>query len=465
MNLKVASLCILGLVVAPLAVDAQTQPVGTASAGKVSARHETASAVGPVQSAHVRTVYIRLGSADADGLLYEPRNPGPKARVALVLSFPGNNNFASRPGPELAERGYRVLMVNYHGADESPEVYAPSISHGVQYMRSLRGVARVVIIGHSGGGHLLTFYQNVAEHGPAACRGPEKVYPCRGDKLNGLARPDGIILLDPAPGALHRMSSIDPAVDDRSGRRNPALDLFIAANGFNPASGRASYDAEFLRRFYAAQAARIEHTVNLALNRLSALQGGTGLFTDDEPFTVVGLSDANLGARPYHADLGLLAHTKQPHTLLRADGSRIESVVSVARPPSGLQVAKAAGTLLGMGVNTSVRSFLSNDAIRVTSGYGFTADDIVGVDWTSSINSTVGNAEGITVPALVMVMACHYLVVHGEIVFDHLRSNDKTLAAVEGAVHEFTPCRPEYGDTVKRTFDYVEDWLSKPGRF
>jgi hypothetical protein len=64
-----------------------------------------------------------------------------------------------------------------------------------------------------------------------------------------------------------------------------------------------------------------------------------------------------------------------------------------------------------------------------------------------------------------MVMSCHYLVVPGEIIFDHLRSKDKTYAAVEGAVHMFTPCRPEYGDTVKRTFDYVDSWLSRAGRF
>jgi len=56
-------------------------------------------------------------------------------------------------------------------------------------------------------------------------------------------------------------------------------------------------------------------------------------------------------------------------------------------------------------------------------------------------------------------------VVPDEIVFDHLGSKDKTLAFVEGAVHTFTPCRPEYGDTVKRAFDYVDAWLGKPGRF
>jgi hypothetical protein len=87
------------------------------------------------------------------------------------------------------------------------------------------------------------------------------------------------------------------------------------------------------------------------------------------------------------------------------------------------------------------------------------------MDWRSSFMSTAGNAEGITVPSLVMVMTCNDHIVHGEIEFDHLGAKDKTFAAVEGALHEFGPCKPQYGDTQKRLFDFVDAWLGKPGRF
>jgi hypothetical protein len=70
----------------------------------------------------------------------------------------------------------------------------------------------------------------------------------------------------------------------------------------------------------------------------------------------------------------------------------------------------------------------------------------VGIDWASAYYSTPGNAAGITVPALVLTMSCHYLVVPGEIVFGHLAASDKTYASVEGATHGFEPCKPEYGD-------------------
>ena len=52
-----------------------------------------------------------------------------------------------------------------------------------------------------------------------------------------------------------------------------------------------------------------------------------------------------------------------------------------------------------------------------------------------------------------------------EMVYDHSAAPDKEFVAVEGANHSFQPCRPEFGDTRTRTFDFVDAWLSKPGRF
>jgi hypothetical protein len=151
--------------------------------------------------------------------------------------------------------------------------------------------------------------------------------------------------------------------------------------------------------------------------------------------------------------------------LLKGDGSVAEVNLPSIRPATGTEFTKELNTLNILSENITVRKFLANDAIRTKPGYGFTADDIVGVDWGSSINSTPGDATGVTVPALVMVMTCHYLVVPGEIIFEHLASKDKTLVGVEGALHGFNACKPEYGDTVKRTFDYLDGWLSDARRF
>ena len=115
--------------------------------------------------------------------------------------------------------------------------------------------------------------------------------------------------------------------------------------------------------------------------------------------------------------------------------------------------------------NSTVRRFLAMSAIRLQKDFAFTEDDIVGVDWKSAMSSTPANAEGITVPTLVLSMTCHYLMVPDEIIFNHLAARDKQFVLVEGAAHGFTPCRPEYGDTSARTFDYVDAWLMQAGRF
>ena len=44
------------------------------------------------------------------------------------------------------------------------------MSTGVTYLRSLPGTTHVVLSGHSGGGHLVTLYGNISEHGSAACK-------------------------------------------------------------------------------------------------------------------------------------------------------------------------------------------------------------------------------------------------------------------------------------------------------
>lgn len=409
---------------------------------------------------HVR--YVRLG-AQGEGLLYEPAASGPKGRIALLFAHPNANVFNETPGRELARRGYRILMANYRGGGANDVDHLPTISRGIAWLRSLPGVTRVVVVGHSGGGHLIPRYQNVAEHGPAACSGPEKIYPCPGKELEGLQKADGMVLLDPTLGAFHQMSSVDPAVD--GDRRIAALDMFAAANGYDAATKTASYAPAFAARFYAAQSARNQRIVDAALARLRLVEAGKGRYTDDEPLVIDGMGVNAAGARLFQPDLAFVAHTRQPRTLLKADGSRSEAIVRTVRPPSGQQSAGNLRALHVMAQDTTVRDFLSDSAIRTGPDFAITADDIVGVDWHSAMTATPANAEGISVPSLVLTMGCHYLVVPGELIYEHLAAADKTYATVEGAVHVFTPCGAQYGDTVKRTFDFVDAWLAEPRRF
>jgi hypothetical protein len=404
----------------------------------------------------VRTVYLRVG-ASAEGLLYDPVSPGGKARVALIIARPDGDSFGVLPAREMARRGYRVLAVNRHGERSGEQDFAQPLSLAIGYLRSLPGVEHVIYVAHAGGGHLAAWYQNVAEHGPSACQGPEKIYPCQGEQLTDLAKLDGIVFLDPTLGAFHQMSSLDPATS--GDKRIAALDMFSATNGYDSKSGRAHYSEKFKKRFYAAQAARNADLLKEANARLSLLGQGKGQFADDEPLVIRGMGEEAAGARLYQADVSVAAHTKRPHTILKADGTQVETIVASVRLPTGQQYAGAVNTLHVMSQETTVRQFLANSAIRVGSDFAIGEDDIVGVDWRSATSSLPGNAQGISVPVLVLSSTCHYLIVPAEIVFDHLASQDKTLVYVEGAAHSFAPCRSEYGDTIRRAFDYMDLWI------
>lgn len=413
-----------------------------------------------------RSQYIRL-SDDTEGLLLQPKTANPNAHVAFVFSHPNRDNFKELPGPAVASHGYTVMLVNYRGdrdnPDAPPEDFLPSISEGIGYLRKLEGIDKVVLLAHSGGTHMGTLYENVAEHGPSACQGADKIVPCDGENISDLEKPDALILLDPTLGAAHQMSAVDPAAGGQT--RDAGVDMFAKENGYDIDAKKAAYTAEFAKRFYAAQAKRNNEIVDAALDRLKAIDAGKGAFANDEPFVVKGVGIRALGARLYQPDLAFAAHTKKPYMLLRADGTRSVEIIKSVRPPAGgKQVLSMLNELGAMNYSTTVRGFLANSAIRAKADYAFTADDIVGIDWASSYTSTPANAEGVTVPALVLTMSCHYLVVPGEVIFDHLGSTDKTYASVQGATHLFAPCRPEYGDTKKRVFDFVDEWVSKPGR-
>ncbi len=416
--------------------------------------------VGQAQS--VDTRYLRLPSRGDEALEYQPASGATASSIALVYVHPNGDSFAEPLGPEMSRRGHRVLMVNHHGSNDSDEDLAPAISSAITAARAIVGVTRVILVGHSGGGHVVAFYQNIAENGPGACRNAVVVYPCRGDALHGLAQPDGLILLDPTLGAFHQMSAVDPAAEGPS--RSPDVDMFLPANGYDPATRSARYAPAFVARFHRAQSARNRRIIDGALARLRLIETGNGNFSDDEPLLIRGMGVQSNGARLYQPDVRMLSRTRRAHLLLKADGSTSQGVIRSVRPSLG--AAPAAMRSLGqMTQDTTVRKFLAASAIRTGPEFAIGEDRITGVDWRSAMSSTPGNAAGIRVPTLILTMSCHYLLVPGEIIFDHLAAKDKTLAAVEGATHLFKPCQPQYGDTVRTTFDEIDRWLRRSGRF
>jgi hypothetical protein len=313
----------------------------------------------------------------------------------------------------------------------------------------------------------MTAYQAIAEQGVRFCQDSGKIHKCP-DNLAGMPAADGVVLADANWGQAEMvLLSIDPSVvDEHSGMKsNPALDVKNPKNGYSP--NGANYSQAFIRAFQAAQGQRNGKLIKMAQDRLAAIEAGKGQYSDDEIFIVPGAFVA--ANKLFPEDPRLLSHSRKPWPLLHADGSETTEIIHSVRvpetPPMQLSSFKFGA------LKTTVRNYLSSYAIRTTSDFGYDADTIRGVEWTSTYASPPGNAEGITVPFLALGMTGHWEGLAAETIYDHTKSADKSLAFVEGADHIYRPCAKcektpgQFGDTVKTTYDAVDRWLSKPGRF
>jgi hypothetical protein len=205
----------------------------------------------------------------------------------------------------------------------------------------------------------------------------------------------------------------------------------------------------------------------LALKRYAAIKAGQGEFVDEEPFVVPGGSFGD--NRLHAADLNLFAHTEKAWPLLHGDGTITTEIVHSVRTPRA--TTNPSPTWRGA-LKTTVTSFLMTYAIRADADFNYgELMAMQGVEWNSSWSSNPGNAEGVTVPFLTMGMTGSYEGSSAETIHNHVKSSDKALVFVEGSTHDYTTCKAcektpgQFGDVRKTLFDYVDGWLSKPGRF
>lgn len=434
--------------------------VAGALAGGVQAQQPRAAAGPPT-----KTTFVRL-SNNANAVILEPVAPdAQRSRVAVLVTHPDHlNTFNYFIATELAKRGYRVMMVNYYGEEQVYEEFLAPLGAAVKYLHTLPGVQKVVFAGHSTGGPEQTFYQDVAENGAKACQGPERIYKC-GKVPEGLIPADGVMIIDSNAGAIERLIALDPSVDEGRPRyHNPEVDLFNPRNGFKPEAKSGVYSADFVRKYLRAQSARQTRLIAEASARLAKIEKDEGPYKDDEPFVIRGSSNHTYdGARIDLADLTILSRTHAPHPLLKADGTLPTQIVPSTR--AGLADANAMERLNGSTQNITVRHFLSFLALRTKPDYAVTADRVTGVDWRSTPNSVPGNVQGIKVPSLFLSATCAPHLVFTEIAYELSAAKDKEFLGVEGADHNFRPCKAVYGDPAKVAFDYVDNWLMKAGRF
>jgi hypothetical protein len=141
-------------------------------------------------------LYVPLGAAKA--VLYKP-DSGAAPHVGIVLIHRVANYLSHMACTEFSKRGFMVLCMNSRFANNESQVrwelIALDVKAGMDFLRKQPGITKVVLFGHSGGGPTMSFYQALAENGPAFCRDPKRLVPCSED-LSGLTPADGIVFAD-----------------------------------------------------------------------------------------------------------------------------------------------------------------------------------------------------------------------------------------------------------------------------
>jgi pimeloyl-ACP methyl ester carboxylesterase len=213
---------------------------------------------------------IRLRAQDGvqcSGVLHLASG-GARPETALVEVHPDSDVTLDWRFPYCTRAGLAGFAIRHRYVKDDQNLIMEEvmldIAAALRYLREERGIKRIVLLGHSGGGSTVCFYQSQAETRP-----PHRVSRTpAGDPpdLNAYDLPtaDGVILSAAHWGrgwsVLHRL---DPSVTDEDDPLSvdPCLDMYNPENGFRTPPEPSSYSRAFLADYAAAQEVRMRRLV------------------------------------------------------------------------------------------------------------------------------------------------------------------------------------------------------------
>jgi pimeloyl-ACP methyl ester carboxylesterase len=254
--------------------------------------------------------------------------------AAFVIMHPAVSFLHHYVQQPLQARGRAMLtLTSRHLNNDSSllmERLIQDVGAGVRYLREA-GYEKVVLVGNSGGGPVMSLYQSQAENLTIKTTPDGRPFDIIQEDLPPA---DAVILLSAHPGRHQQFrSALDPSILDEHDPigADPTLDMYNPDNG-------PPYDSAWLARYQAAQVARHDRITDWALARLRQLEHAEGRFrADDQGFVI---------HRTY-AKPATLDHSIDPNDRPTGD----ETIFG-----KGLSVNYSAGVF---GRFTTLRSFLS----------------------------------------------------------------------------------------------------------
>jgi len=380
------------------------------------------------------------------GVLYTPKDKMPQ--TAILSMHPRGNQSRNSRFLSLLEAGFATFGHNnrYMSNDKDGihEHMLLDIAEGVSFLKG-RGFEKIVLLGQSGGGSLMAFYQAQAVTTP-----PGRVSSTPGGdppNLNEFNLPpgDGLLLVIPhlGEGKILEMR-IDPSVIKEGDPLSidPSLDMFNPANGFRPPPENTTYSQEFIARYREGQRARMARLDSWARDGIAEQNHNKGLMEQPDFRNLPPAQQQLIERRSKTAGMMTIYRTW-------ADLRYMDLGID----PSDRTVGENSGTT----------PWLANYSRSPTPGY---ISPRAFLSTRSSISSnavSVENLPKVRVPLLIVQGTAHRAIYPSETkaLFEAAGSEDKELVWIVGGDVSFNPSGPKAGkgDQRQQSTDAMVSWM------
>jgi pimeloyl-ACP methyl ester carboxylesterase len=396
-------------------------------------------------------VYLEASdTAQTFGILYRP--PDREPRTVVYLMHPRGEFTRHYVVPGLTARGYAVFGQNSrylnNDTDMVHERILLDIAAGMRWLRG-QGFERVVLLGNSGGGSLLAFYQSQASRLP-------------GERLASTPSGEPIDLASERmpPGDLYiavaahlgegrfMLNVLDPSVTNESdpASYDPRWDMYNPDNGYRPFPDASSYDPAWLAEYRQRQRERSLRLDAIAREYLAEHAYFRGELRSDR-YAALPAATRSLVARRARLGRYMVIY----RTL--ANPAYLDPSIDPSRRPLG-------------------SIFSPGDPIIGNYGYGGLARVMTPRGWLSTWSGTSSQADlpetiaHVKVPTLIVFADgdCDIFPAEQQEIFEKSGAADKSLVTLEWADHYLNPVGEEgrrLPDPRERLLDLIVPWIEE----
>ena len=397
--------------------------------------------------ANIRQELISLRAEDGRGsygILLTPTDKTPSTAILNMHPRGDGRGYFNTP---LAKAGFAVFgHANRHVLNDRDGIHEEmllDIAAGMRFLKG-RGFEKIVLLGMSGGGPLMVYYQAQASTPP-----PGRVSTPAGDPPNlnefNLPPADGLLLVIPLVGQGNILQArIDPSVINEGDPLSidPPLDMYNPANGFRMPSQVTTYSQEFIDRYREGQRKRIERLDRWARDLIAEQNHYKSLMEQpdfkDLPFERQQWIERN-------------AATERMMTIYRtwADLRYMDLKID----PSDRIV----------GTNSGTTPWIDNFASRPTPDYMKPRAFLSSRSAISSHAATLKNIPKVKVPTIIIQGTAHRALYPSDTksIFEVVGAEDKELVWIVGGDVSMNPSGPKAGKGTQRqqAIDAATSWM------